>query len=829
MKHFVASTLALGLISQSLLAQDLSAFKVKQDKEAAARSKAVMKVMHDCKVHTKDSDVNARGITQEVISGMGASCLADGSPAKPAGNLEAFMKDVKKVVRTTNQDKVWIDAINIALEKSVEGLLSLHMRVANKTGKITSDEALKVVCSQVIALCESKRPESQIIKKSVQAFLDKQKSHPIKFLDAPTQEKYKNSFNKIVDLANETCKLTHKEYLKSQQKYSCLNLPDLTKKPTHAAPKRPMTQSLCQQIQEGRVRENAVNEAKFKQIINVDLQLLVSSELGPLFGTKSFREKVGTLKPETVRKSCMENWKDKDHKVFGHVWHADIMHARTELYKLATDELKTIQKKKLTPPEYVDIKDELEQYLKTNPLTISELLKRSNDPQYAKSMCYYIRDIHKWDKISNNVDTGLMVVGAASTIALGFATAGIGIAAIGPMGIALAGVSFASNASLVTKDGLQLYNEFKQDDLTRQAIITKQRDLNQGLFALDKSDEKKSELKKNIIAGSVGLVVEGVGVFATVKKATNLINNLQKSPALYRIVDGASDSAKAVTLQKGADRFTKAVRHLGDLPTGLLEKISDLDQTKLAALFSKLSDVEANALVGRLAKLDADGLKKFFSMLDDVSTAHLDQKNMLAAIEDFTKTGGTKRNVPKYTPGELANLGPSVPKDASKVAAVYPRSAEAIDEIMPESTPEEMQKLLLDIRNKYQGKITDDEVGMLIKNFGAGEQGAKTNAQMLAKFEDLKSLKTKHYDLFGPNGVMNSPGLKDENELSKLHYLKELEENGIPLRHQNGKLMVTKDGRSVSRKSVKNMTAAERHSAIQKEFETVSRNPCSLD
>ena len=830
MKRYVITSLIMGLFSQALLAQDVAAFKAKRDKQVAARAKAVSTVLNDCKIHTAKSDVENRGIAKEVMLGMGDTCKIQ----KPAQSLDAFMKDVKKAVRATDQSKIWDETTLIALEKAVKGILALHMRVVNKTGQISYAQAQGIICGQAPGFCKAGSRELPVIKKSINAFLASQKKSPIKYMDGQMQERLKNEFNTYVGYANQTCALTKKKYNEIKMAHSCMNTPnfkiipgknkgDKAKFVSLGKPKPPMTQGQCDEVLRQAYLKHKQLESIATESVNLNMQLLTTSELGPLFATKSFRKAVGTLNPDYIYKQCMKG----DGKVLSPAWHGTINEGRTELYNLALKELKTIQQKRATPPQYLDKEKELEKYLKTNPLTISELLKRANDPVYAKAICYYIKDIHRSDKISNYIDAGLMTVGVISSIAFGFATGGAGFAAIGPAAATLAAISVGSTALVISKNAVDYHTLLQDDQRTRQAMSTKQRELDSGITALEASDKKKEALLSNMKWSAAGMVLEVAGIGFAMKKAVTYIDDLKKAPVLFEMVEGTTTTAKATSLHKGSQTFTRAVKALKPEEVGLLKNLTADQQTKLAAIFSKMDDVAAKAMVGKLSKLDQAGFNKFFKMLDDVTTANLTQKSLVAALDNFSKTGKPQRLLPKLTPQELAKVGPSIPKDAHKVAAVYPESVNSIKEIMPKVSSVEVQKLLKTIRGQYRGMVSDAEMGLMVERFGA--QGAKSSPELLKRFEQLSALKQKHPDMFAPKGIMNSAAFKEEGELTKLAYLDELERNGVPLRNAEGQLILSKDGSTVLRKKINKMTPAQKMDAIYKEMNAVTKqNPCSL-
>lgn len=813
--------------------ESIEQIQARRAKQLETNKKAVAQIMNDCKVHMAKKDVNSRGIHNEVIQGMGGQCKVD----SPKTSLDSFIKDINKATRGVDQNAIYDDTTKIALEKATEAYLSLHYRVVKDGNKLSFGQAVLLVCKQTPKLCATGRPELNIIKKAITKVMENQKKRPIKYLDGAAQEKLKLDFNNKVDLANQTCKLTKDKYWEIKAAHSCVPLPDFSKikldkngkwdkeanKNVKFEKPKPFSQGQCDEQLRQAYNKHKRLEGIARDSISLNMQLLISSELGPLFGTNSFRKKVGTLTPDFVYEKCMKG----DGTVLDKVWHEDINTGRTELYTMAQKELQGIQKKRIIPPQYADKTEELEKYLKTNPLTISELLKRSNDPTYAKNVCYYIKDIYRSDKISNYVDAGLMCLGVAASIAFGFATGGVGFAALTPAATALAAISLGSTALVITKNAVDYHEQLREDQANRQAIATKQRELDNGIRALEASDTKKELLLSNMKWSAAGAVLEVVGLGFTLQKASTLVNGLKKSPVLYEMVEGTTTVQKANNLHKGSQVFTKTVKKLPVDKVGQLKNLSVDRQTKLAAIFSKLDDAKATALVNKLSKLDEANFNKFFSMVDDVTHGRQTQAALMASLDDFAKTGAPKRVITRLTPEELAKMGPIVPKDASKVAGKYPQSSQAIKQIMPKASAQEIQSLLQNVRKQFNGMVQDDEIAVMVERFGVG--GSKNSQDILKKFNNLQLLKQKHPDMFQPNGVMNMKSLSNDGDLMKLAYLDEIEKNGVPMRNASGEIMVDANGMAI-RKQVSKMTPAKRLEALEKEMKMVSQqNPCKLN
>ena len=845
MNRFFAMILIFGLTSQNLHAQkikknspfetpawtlmDIKNFEAKRAEQLKANKTATSKIIQDCDDATKKNDVEKRGILSEVRVGMGDSCRAKA----PQINFDGFMKDVTKVTSTVDQNKIWDETTKIALEKAIEGILALHMRVVeNKTGPLTEATAEAIICGNLKHLCATGRVELPLIKKTVALFLAHNKQDPILYLDGNKQNILKNDFNNKINLANQTCALTKKKYDEIKIAYSCQTVADfsqidvsLKNQPNNKLklkPSKPISENECDaRLYQAHIKYKQL-ESMARESIMLDMQILVNSELGPLFTTKSFSQKVGRLSPDFVYESCLKG----DGHVLNNVWENNINEGRSELYALALKELQSIENKRITPPQYVDKKTELEKYLKTNPLTISELLKRNADPSYAMAICYYVKDIHHSDKISNYIDNGVMALGTVSSIAFGFATGGTGFAILTPAATALAALSIGSTALIVSKNAVDYHTQLREDQANRQSVATLQRNLDNGIQAIEASDKKKDALINSMKWNTASLAMEGISLGFNINKATSLVNDLKKNPSLFEMIEGSSQTDKATSLHSGSQAFAKQVRAIDPTKIGSLKNLSPDQQTKIAAIFSTLNEVRGKLLVEKLSKLSPDQFAEFFKTLDNASVANTSSKQILISIEDFSKTGVVKKiNVP-LTSEEIAKLGPKLPKDPTLIINIYPESSRAIKALIPTATPEEIHNLISTIRKQFSGMVQDDEIGMMVQKFSL--DGSKTSQEVAKKFQDLMSLKQKHLELFQPNGVMNSKVFKDEGDLTKLAYLDDLEKNGVPVRNINGELVLSTE-KTVVRKKLDNLSLTAKTEAIQKEMNFIAnRNPCSI-
>lgn len=804
--------------------------KIRQQ-QVAKQQEDMKKIMRDCHEYTKGKDVNNRSIVPEVLKGMGDTCTV---APKPTQNLEGFMSDINKTMRTFDDRKIWDEASAIAMDKSVRAILSLHHRFVKLDKPMSPGQMKLLVCKNLKEVCKVgyKGPEGQMINKSIQQFIADQKTKPIKFLDGGEQEKLKLQFNHFVEQANKTCAMTKKKYQEIKDAYSCapklkLHCINLKKDPKFVRakdcdePVQQMTEMRCNMLQDEAYAKHRRLYDLAHQSIMINQQMIMGTELAPLLASKKFREHVGMGKPDFVYESCMKG----SGSVISPVYHKQINDARGDLYKMAFDELSLIEKKRLTPDAGLNEEKEIKKYLKTNPLTIADLLKKHPDPNYAKAVCSYVKSIHWDDKLDNIIDGTLIGIGVVAGLAFTIATGGMGLAVTGPVAMTLSAISIGSTAISITKNQVDAHNLINENQRIAQAMVTQQKGLDEGISNIKTNDEKIDFLNSSAKWGTAGLVLEVVGLGFARHAALAKVANLKKTESLYKLVDGASDAQKAEKLAVGSRNFTKAMEPLGK-NVGFVKNLDDAQQTKLAALFSKLDEASGKLVAQQMAKLDGAGLKKFFLMLDDLGTGNYEAAKILAKIDDFAKTGKPTRMLAATQPAEWKQFSPAITNDVRQVAKVYPESMKSLKTMLPKSTPESMRKLMEDVRAMYKGKISDPEISLMVERFGV--QGAKNTDDMMKRFQKMSALRQKHATLFEKGGVLQK-NFPNEGEMTKLAYLDELERNGIPLRNADGEFIMAADGRTILRKKISNLSPAQKLEEIKKEFSYISSaGPCTL-
>jgi hypothetical protein len=398
----------------------------------------------------------------------------------------------------------------------------------------------------------------------------------------------------------------------------------------------------------------------------------------------------------------------------------------------------------------------------------------------------------------------------------------------GPAATTLAAISIGSTAIGISKNAMDYNQQLKEDQANRQAMSTEQRNLDNGIEALRVSDEYKQELISSMKWGAGGLVLEVAGLGFTRLHAFNKLGQLKKTPGLYNMVDGSSDLAKMDKLAAGSKDYANLIQSLqktDKVKYARLAKLSEDEQIKMAALFSKIDEAKGKLIVEKLSKLDEEGLKKFFLMLDDMGNANLDATKILAKIDDFSKTGQPTRVVYSNQPDAWKKFSPAVTNDVKQVAKSYPESFKSIKTAMPKAKPEEIRKVMEDVRKTFHGKINDAEISLLVERFAI--QGSRSPTDLVKRFNKMASLRTSYPQLFEKNGILAK--FNDESDLVKLAYLDELEKNGIPLRNADGEFILSADGSTILRKRISGMSPSQRLDELKKELSYLkSSGPCTL-
>jgi hypothetical protein len=167
---------------------------------------------------------------------------------------------------------------------------------------------------------------------------------------------------------------------------------------------------------------------------------------------------------------------------------------------------------------------------------------------------------------------------------------------------------------------------------------------------------------------------------------------------------------------------------------------------------------------------------------------------------------------------EDLTIAPAVPKSADEIVNAYPESFRSIQVALPGISSKEMQKMLVQIREAFNGKVSDSEIAYLMEKFAL--EGATNTKSVMKRFTELKNIKATYPDFFDRKSVLNT-AFKEDGDLTKLAYIDEIVRNGVPLRDAQG-LMILDAKENVVRKSISKLSQKERNTMITKEIQTAA-------
>lgn len=623
------------VISNSLYAQSIDKIQAKQLQERQKHQEEVKAAMKACTALTQDGDVRGRNLSRNVQVELGETCVVQ----KPSlDSIKLLNKQINNAFQVVDATELWSDVNTIALKRTAKSVWATHMKLI-KDEKLNETSAVNLICKYTPKLCKDK-VDLRSIKLAFQSFQQETAKKPVKFLTGPEQAAIlKNELQPLIARANKTCEATKKKYNDIKLAHSCLRLPVFTKgkdgKLVMGPKVKPMTTGECQGQVDAAYAKHRQLQAIATQSIEMDMQLIVGSQLGSLLITEDLRNKMGVLKNDFAYESCMKG----DGSILKQVWNKDLIKARNDFYALTVKELKKIDEYKSEDSSDYSKKQTLKQYLKTNPSTVAELLNHNPDKNKAYAMCSLIKTIQGWDKAGKIVDGVIIGTGVVASIALGFT--GVGA----PAGAALAGVVLGSSALTVAKSAIDYSSQIHQDERLRSAVATKQKDFDQALDELKVSDNLKegylNNIKFTVAAEAVGFGLgKGLKYLATLKQAKS-VSILAHGGAAAGAAKVISNEEKlAAKLENGAKLMRSSVEK-GGAKAAHLTKINPTQEAKLAALYSNLDAVKAEALTKKLASLKTSGEIDKFLLNAEKNIAGLKSGNFkntqLARMVDESK------------------------------------------------------------------------------------------------------------------------------------------------------------------------------------------------
>lgn len=351
---------------------------------------------------------------------------------------------------------------------------------------------------------------------------------------------------------------------------------------------------------------------KFKQVqslayaeANGQMNKMKSSKLGGLLITDKLKKEMNYFNDDWVYKRCFKGSGDALKKVS-----LDDMNAsKKEMMNLAYGELGEV----LGDRHSSDKTERVQQYLKTHPLTVAQLLKTNPDPDYADRLCHFMRDIYDTDVYERNRDmalAGVMVVGA---ILLAIPSGGTSLALIG-------------GGSVIAATGAEIYyqDEHAQDARYQQSRYqgsgaTSQIPLDDALDGIAKEKRKEEDAlfarNLSIVFASVDLVTFGGG---------RLMKTFMSSSKIAGTMRALKVTEKGVATEKAFQQSVKrGLKHMNDLGKGhglnpaVINALPEEDLAYLAVLLDKMDDAQRLKFVAEIDKIkNSKHLEKFLDLMN---------------------------------------------------------------------------------------------------------------------------------------------------------------------------------------------------------------------
>lgn len=602
------------ILSNSIYAQSIDKIQQKQIQERQRHKAEVKAAMRACTAVTQDGDWRGRNLSRNVQVELGETCVVK----KPSlDSIKLLNKQINSAFQVVNATELWNDINTIALKRTVKSVWATHIKLI-KDEKFNEASAVGLICKYTPRLCKNKG-DLRSIKLAFQSFQKEIAKKPVKFLSGPEQAAIlKNELQPLINRANKTCDATKKKYNEIKLAHSCVRLRKFSKdkdgKFVMGKPVQPMSTGECQGQIDAAYAKHRQLESIATEGIEMDMQLIVGSQLGSLLITEDLREKMGVLKNDFAFKNCMKG----DGSILKQVWNKDLLKARNDFYALTVKELKKIDQYKSEDSSDYSKKQTLKQYLKTNPSTVAELLNNHPDKNKAYAMCSLIKTIQGWDKAGKIVDGVIIGTGVVASIALGFT--GVGA----PAGAVLAGVVLGSSAITVAKSAIDYSAQIHQDERLRTAVATKQKNFDQALTDLKASDIRKEALLDNIkftaVAEAAGFGLgKGLKLIAQYRQARNL-----------KALSQAAAVVEARRLETAAQAFKQHATALGP-KASQLTKLTLAQEAEVAHLIASLDAKQASLFTKKMSQLKtSDEITAFLkSVRTEKGALELKQLNRL--------------------------------------------------------------------------------------------------------------------------------------------------------------------------------------------------------
>lgn len=573
------------------------------------------KAMRLCTDITHDSDPRERRISNQVQLELGDTCVVQ---KHSESSISLLNNQINSAFKMMNVDSVWSDVNKIALNRSVKAVWATYMNLI-KDEKLNRSSALHLIQKHFPKLFtkpESKKEIETAWSEYSQQLLKK----PVKYLSGLEQNQIlQKEIQPIIAGMNEICQEARKRNVEIFTAHSCTKF--------YLDKKNPQPTSRCEALQQQAIKKRWELRELTEQNIQLSMQRLTASELAPLFITDSLREKMGQLKAGSIEEKCLKG----SGQLFNQVWNADLIKARNEFYGLTLREVKSIREDfdEKTKSE----KDKtIKQYLKTNPSTVAEFLRRKPTKQNALALCKLVQDIQSSDSWNIVGDRILMGAGVVSSVAL--MCTGVGSAA----GAAALTAVLAVGTGTIVKGHFDYETLVDEKGKIKASFATQQKQLQEALRDFKVIDERILQIQDNSKMAKIEMVMSAgtAGLWGGVK----LLQSLKTARNIASTLKVAEEAALIKSLEKTNKFFRNQVKALG--PDGLhLAKLSLDEEAKLTNLLQKMPQKEIQAFVPKLAQLKRpEEIAAFIKQMEEAQSLLIKAKydpKLLAKLVDRSK------------------------------------------------------------------------------------------------------------------------------------------------------------------------------------------------
>ena len=589
---------------EALIKSQQDAIKREQEKERQRKQLlAVSQTFDKCRevVDEDGNDIHGRALADKVMSGL-ADC---GETSYSKDTLGLLIKDMKKISAHVMKQHLYEELNQESLGMTLDALWATAEAFGQVQGANAADrknKLKKIACGKNPKLCEE--PQLALLNKLLTGYVARAGEAKVKKITpAEINQALKDDFNAHSRNINALCLEAKKKVSDAKAKVYGFNKIkfDPNKKMDFTPLKTPTRAEM-----EGRLdtfyREKRGIMGEFGPKIDNEYNKMIQSRFGPLLLSEDFRKKVGGRDTE----SCFSDKASEMDMPSRTVSAEDFAAAQNDYSKLIQNELSDVTKK-LTHAGNQEgaIKD----YLKTHPETISNLLSKNPDHDYALLLCRYIREINSSDK---RKQVGTMVVTGVGVVAAGaLAMTGVGAPAA-PALMAVIGTATAVEVGIA----VDTYRDNKkQAESSLSAGATGQMNFELAIREHSQWNANAGSQLENIVI-IIGAEAAGFGI----GKLLPMISKLKNARMIKSFTKGAARTAEfdretLKLIKAGLEKYEALAKQHG-LSRNIAETMTSEELMELGALFSRLDDDSAKFIA---QNLKGHGPTELSRLLDELA------------------------------------------------------------------------------------------------------------------------------------------------------------------------------------------------------------------